>query len=116
MSQQQPSAKSTDEKKETLVEAVQRTENEYKNVLGALLDAKDSLASVQARMKDLQDAAMKSQLAFSMAKERHMMSIIQQQTEQLKASQTQQQRPDNVLTSSDVIVDMKGKEFDMTAK
>jgi hypothetical protein len=106
--------------KETLVEAVQRTEREYQVAASVLLEAKDTLANVQARVKEAQDNTMRAQMQYTAAKERHMMSIIQQQNEQIKGLQNgvgqgSGVRLDNVDSSSydsnTVVVDMKGQPF-----
>ena len=106
--------------KETLVEAVQRTEREYQVAASVLLEAKDILANVQARVKEAQDNTMRTQMQYTAAKERHMMSIIQQQNEQIKGLQNGVRqgsgvRLDNVDSSSydpnTIVVDMKGQPF-----
>ena len=114
MSQQGQAVLKKEEKTETFIEAVQRTENDYKMASGILFEAKDALANAQSRVKDAYDQAMRAQILYTSAKERHMMSVIQQQNEQLKTA-ANQQRPDNVDSGASVVFDMKGQPFNMQA-
>ena len=104
---------SQETKTESFEDVVRRTQRDYSAASSALLEQKDLLVTVLSKLKDAQDATLRAHVAFSAAKEQHMASIIQQQNDQLKTSQT---RPDNVAQrpeSQAVVVDMKGQPFSM---